>query len=381
MNTFQPRGVLRPEAVLKDQVSLLSSAFQRNCAKLTSRYSGEYKEQKPQQANVALNVTVQGKTWESGNLPSIDSTHIPQHTYKDTGSVLERWSCKEEKKLNKEKVLNMTKNEAAREEKVGINLRRTTLELGAAGKTEHLSHMVCSGQRMSFAESISSSSLNNYKDEYSIDGDDLEKRLSSNGTIDRQSPKSHSVVLNKLYSSLKKMKSRRKELKLSDNSSYPATADAGGAQSLISPILNRSFPNREEYVLLGGRSKPIRFNMNAVDLNLLEQEFGLQLKARSYSNGDEVDLILIQQFKEKYKTAGKPKGRENMKSSCNVEIPWARHIIVRKKTKKDCQSSLDLDSGKRLSIHVYLPNLVPQMPQTENPEPKSTDDTNTTIQK
>ena len=126
MNTEKLKEDPRQKLDFKEQVSVLSSLFQRNCAKLASRYSGEYKEQDPQQTNGAGNGTIHG------SLPTVDKAPSPQLTYRNVSSVHEFKATKEIKNLSEERDLHMSKIEATR----GIMSKRTTPD-GVPGKKEN----------------------------------------------------------------------------------------------------------------------------------------------------------------------------------------------------------------------------------------------------
>ena len=363
MNAAEFKRDLRYEVTVKGRTPILLSSMQDNWAKLTSRYSGESTEQTRQQINAARNFKFHGKTSKhEGYFPSLDTAPCQHLASLHEGTA----ACKEGKYLNEERAFNASKLEATRQQQ-GMMSR-------FPGKTESYLHMVCSGKRLgldlmepiSCSNSIANSWVGKYNQESLTEIKTSVNHLSSNRILDGQGTDSHSFVLNKLYSSLKKVKSRRTENEMRDGNFYSVVGDPNGdVKSIFLPISNKnSNIYREEYLLLGGRSKPVRFAMNVDDLNLLEQEFGLQLKARKYSRGGEADLMLIQQFRDKFKSVRKPNDKNfGVTQNMNVDIPWARHII-RKREKSDFQSSLELNSGKTLSIHVYLPNAAPK---TENP--------------
>ncbi|XP_031565282.1 uncharacterized protein LOC116300538 [Actinia tenebrosa] len=186
-----------------------------------------------------------------------------------------------------------------------------------------------------------------------------------------QTQGTQSVALNKLYSSLNKLKSRH------DTLTGKAIQRDVRSRCLAFPFKhckgfgNAELGEEEIFILLGGKSKPVCFEVNPDNLNLLENEFGLKLKSKSItaSSLDQEDYELLKKFREKYRT-GVPRNESPF-------VPWARHAIFRPKKDKNTKTKdndaknrrddalpcatyevEEEDFGRKLSIHVYLPNVV-----------------------
>ena len=231
-----------------------------------------------------------------------------------------------------------------------------------------LAGMQCTGHRMSLAESQQNlskrGSLPSSGGEAAKDSLGCEQVVSNGPT----SATSHSVSLNKLYSCLKKMKGRRNEAGQCDDL---ATISMNGREPGFSRgyfqrvfTSNNANPSqtrgeREEiFLLLGGKSKPVRFEINPEGLNLLEKEWRVELKSRDsiFCNSDEEGLQLLQKFRARFRS----NQRTNLldRKTPLLPVPWARHIVHkgRSLSPQEKEQLEEDESGRRLSIHVYLPN-------------------------
>ena len=232
-----------------------------------------------------------------------------------------------------------------------------------------LAGMQCTGQRMSLAESqqnlpkrgsISSSGDETAKESF------RSEQVVSNGTTQATS---HSVSLNKLYSCLKRMKCRRNEVgqyedlaTISMNGREPGLSRSYFQRVLASNNANHAQTRgeREEiFLLLGGKSKPVRFQINPEGLNLLEKEWRIELKSRDsiFCNSDEEGLKLLQRFRARFRSNQRTANFLDRKTPI-LPIPWARHVVHkgRSLSPEEKQQLEEDESGRKLSIHVYLPN-------------------------
>ncbi|XP_022805688.1 uncharacterized protein LOC111342833 [Stylophora pistillata] len=233
-----------------------------------------------------------------------------------------------------------------------------------------LAGMQCTGQRMSLAESQQNlpkrGSVSSAGDETKKAADVFKtEQLVSNGV---NQITSHSVSLNKLYSSLKRMKCRRNEVGQYEDL---ATISMNGREfglnkSYFKRVLASSNANtthtrgdqEEIFLLLGGKSKPVRFENSPEGLNLLERQWRIELKSRDsiFYNSDEEGLQLLQKFRARFTTnlrTNLPERRTPM-----LPIPWARHVVHkgRSLSPEEKEQLKEDESGRKLSIHVYLPN-------------------------
>lgn len=242
---------------------------------------------------------------------------------------------------------------------------------GNAGQSP-LAHVFCAGQQLEVRSSEPSSNTRVFHERqgnsetFAFGGQNNTHRKS-------QAQGTHSIALNKLYSSLKKLKSRHdltgKESQRDVRSrclSFPFRQSKGQHESFG----NRDLGEEEIFILLGGKSKPVRFEVNPDNLNLLGNQFGVKLKSKSITASfDQEDYELLKKFQDRYRT-GVPRNESPF-------VPWARHAIFRPKKDntiydnklKDKRDEAALpcatyeveeeDFGRKLSIHVYLPNVVP----------------------
>lgn len=242
------------------------------------------------------------------------------------------------------------------------------------GKPESpLANVYCAGQQLEVRSEPSNNTrvlderLGN-SETFALGGQNNTLRKSQQGT--------QSIALNKLYSSLKKLKSRHDSITGKDSQrdmrlrclSFPFKHCQGFGQR-ESLAGNGDLGEEEIFILLGGKSKPVRFEVNPDSLNLLENEFGLKLKSKSITASfDQEDYELLKKFREKYRT-GVPRNESPF-------VPWARHAIFRPKKDNSISKDNSLNNrrndalpsatyeveeeefGRKLSIHVYLPNVV-----------------------
>lgn len=212
-----------------------------------------------------------------------------------------------------------------------------------------LQNMLCTGQKV---ECQREKTLNG---KHAISG-------ASKQSLRRQQ-EAHSIAINKLYSSLKKLKSRHDAIMQEDISMKCSSFPFNNNKSFGNNWLTNPAGEEDIFILLGGKSKPVRFEVNPENINLLESQFGINLKSKtgnSILDGD--DLELLRRFREKYRS-----GQRNE----SPFLPWARHAVCRGRKTKDISpqtQSADFPSatyniaeeeyGRKLSIHVYLPNIL-----------------------
>ena len=231
-----------------------------------------------------------------------------------------------------------------------------------------LANMQCTGQRMSLTESqqnlLKRGSLPSSGDEAVKDTLGSEQVLSNGAT----SATSHSVSLNKLYSCLKKMKGRRNEAGQYDDLATLSMngREPGFSRSYFQRVFasnNASPPQtrgeREEiFLLLGGKSKPVRFEINPEGLNLLEKEWRVELKSRDsiFCNSNEEGLQLLQKFRARFRSNQRTNFLD--RKTPLLPVPWARHVVHkgRSLSPQEKEQLEGDESGRKLSIHVYLPN-------------------------
>lgn len=228
-----------------------------------------------------------------------------------------------------------------------------------------LSELYCSGQRVEFkgenaflpvSEAIATSNASGAK-----------------STKPRQK-ETHTVAINKLYSSLKRLKNRHDSISKEDINLKCSSFPFNNNRNFVgqSRLPNSEIDGEEDiFILLGGKSKPVRFEVNPKNIHLLESEFAMNLKSKSScANLDKEDLELVKRFRDKYRTG-------HNGSPC---LPWSRHSVCRKSTcpekntsqrrsSSEPSATYDIeeeDFGRKLSIHVYLPNIFPGNTSTES---------------
>lgn len=352
-----PRGQLKVPPYLRNYVKTTARRNEDDC-------SSEY-----QQLSSALDGTIQGRSLgKSDSLPSVSKPG----NYKpalDSGTTKAKQVAVPEKVH--EKPVGVEKTDMNRNQLNELHRSIQTRLTGPALENFDvypLAGMRCTGQRISLAESQQNlpkrGSLPSSGDEAVRDSLSCEQVV-SNGTTPSTS---HSVSLNKLYSCLKKMKGRRNEAGQYDDL---ATLSMNGRE----PGFNRAYfqrvfasnntnpaqtrgENEEIFLLLGGKSKPVRFEINPEGLNLLEKEWRIELKSRDsiFCNSDEEGLRLLQKFQARFRSNQRTNFLD--RKTPLLPIPWARHVVHkgRSSSPQEKEQLKEDESGRKLSIHVYLPN-------------------------
>lgn len=218
-----------------------------------------------------------------------------------------------------------------------------------------LSELYCSGQRVEF------------RGEKAFSAQNVTETITTNSKAPLRQKETHSVALNKLYSSLKRLKCRHEAILKEDVhmrcSSFPFNSSRNFGNSRLP---NNDVHSEEDiFILLGGKSKPVRFEVNPENIHLLESEFAINLKSKTHSNLDKEDFELLKRFRDKYRS-----GQNGCASPC---LPWSRHAVsrtsnnpkdnsVQQRSMNQPSATYDIeeeDFGRKLSIHVYLPNIFP----------------------
>lgn len=343
--------------------------YLRNYAKTTTRRNeDDYSTQYQQLSQSGLDCTIQGRSL--GKTDFLPSGSKPGN-YKPS---LESGNTKVKQLAAPEKVEKSVGVEKADMNRNQLNELHRSIQTRLTGPALEsfdvypFASMQCTGQRVTLAESqqnlpkrgsLPSSGDEAVKDTLGCD------QVVSNGTT---STTSHSVSLNKLYSCLKKMKGRRNEVGQYDDL---ATLSMNGRE----PGFNRSYFQRvfasnnanppeprgereEIFLLLGGKSKPVRFEINPEGLNLLEKEWRIELKSRDsiFCNSDEEGLQLLQKFRARFRNNQRTNFLD--RKTPLLPVPWARHVVHkgRSLSPQEKQQLEEDESGRKLSIHVYLPN-------------------------
>lgn len=342
--------------------------YLRNYAKVTSRrneneYGTEY-----QQLSSGLDGTIQGRSLgKADSLPSVSKPGNCKPSLESGNTKAKHLAAPEkvEKSVGVEKT-DMNRNQL-NELHRSIQTRLTGPALESFD-VYPLAGMRCTGQRMSLAESQQNlpkrGNMSSNGDEAARDTLGCEQVV-SNGTT---TATPHSVSLNKLYSCLKKMKGRRNEAgqyddlaTISMNGREPGFGRSYFQRVLVSNNANpaQARGEREEiFLLLGGKSKPVRFEINPEGLNLLEKEWRIELKSRDsiFCNSDEEGLQLLQKFRARFRSNQRTSFLD--RKTPILPIPWARHVVHkgRSLSPQEKEQLEEDESGRKLSIHVYLPN-------------------------
>lgn len=342
--------------------------YLRNYAKVTSRrnedeYSTEY-----QQLSSGLDGTIQGRSLgKADSLPSVSKPGNCKPSLESGNTKAKHLAAPEkvEKSVGVEKT-DMNRNQL-NELHRSIQTRLTGPALESFD-VYPLAGMRCTGQRMSLTESQHNlpkrGSMSSNGDEAARDTLGCEQVV-SNGTT---TATPHSVSLNKLYSCLKKMKGRRNEAGQYDDLATISMngREPGFGRSYFQRVLASNNGNpaqargeREEiFLLLGGKSKPVRFEINPEGLNLLEKEWRIELKSRDsiFCNSDEEGLQLLQKFRARFRSNQRTSFLD--RKTPILPIPWARHVVHkgRSLSPQEKEQLEEDESGRKLSIHVYLPN-------------------------
>lgn len=342
--------------------------YLRNYAKATARrnedeYSTEY-----QQLSSGLDGTILGRSLgKSDSLPSVSKPGKSNPSLESGNTKAKQLAAPEkvDKSVGVEKT-DMNRNQL-NELQRSIQTRLTGPALESFD-VYPLAGMRCTGQRMSLAESQQNlpkrGSLPSSGDEAVKDSLSCGQVVSNGAT----STTSHSVSLNKLYSCLKKMKGRRNEAgQYDDLATFAMNGREPGfrrgyfqrafASNNTSPAQTRG--EREEiFLLLGGKSKPVRFQINPEGLNLLEKEWRVELKSRDsiFCHSDEEGLQLLQKFRARFRSNQRTNFLD--RKTPLLPVPWARHVVHkgRSLSPQEKEQLEEDESGRKLSIHVYLPN-------------------------
>ena len=233
-----------------------------------------------------------------------------------------------------------------------------------------LAGMRCTGQRMGLTDSQQNPQKRESIPEEAPKDSLVCEQVVSNGTTIGPGNSSNAVSLNKLYSCLKKMKCRRNDVgqyedlaTISMNGRDPAGFSKTYFQRVFaSNNAKHQAQTRGEqeeiFLLLGGKSKPVRFEVNSEGLNLLEKEWRVELKSRDsiFCNSDEQGLQLLQKFRARFRPGNQRPFIDRKTPS--LPIPWARHVVHKKRRQspEEKEQLEEEETGRKLSIHVYLPN-------------------------
>lgn len=342
--------------------------YLRNYAKVTSRRNEDEYGTEYQQLSSGLDGTIQGRSLgKADSLPSVSKPGNCKPSLESGNTKAKHLAAPEkvEKSVGVEKT-DMNRNQL-NELHRSIQTRLTGPALESFD-VYPLAGMRCTGQRMSLTESQHNlpkrGSMSSNGDEAARDTLGCEQVV-SNGTT---TATPHSVSLNKLYSCLKKMKGRRNEAGQYDDLATISMngREPGFGRSYFQRVLASNNANpaqargeREEiFLLLGGKSKPVRFEINPEGLNLLEKEWRIELKSRDsiFCNSDEEGLQLLQKFRARFRSNQRTSFLD--RKTPILPIPWARHVVhkgrsLRPQEKEQLEED---ESGRKLSIHVYLPN-------------------------
>lgn len=352
-----PRGQLRVPPYL------------RNYAKTTARRcEDEYISTEYQQLNSGLDGTIQGRS-----LGKSDS-HLSAGKPGSFKPFIEPGNAKTKNLGTPEKFEKTTGIERTEMNRSQLNDLHRSIQTRLTGPALEsfdlypLASMRCTGQRMSLAESQQNppkrGSIPSCGDEATRESLASEHVVSNGATTSN----SHAVSLNKLYSCLKKIKSRRNEVgqyddlaSMSMNGREPGFSRSYFQRVFTSNNANsanaRAAESEEIFLLLGGKSKPVRFEINPEGLNLLEKEWRIELKSRDsiFCNSDEEGLQLLEKFRARFRSNQRANFLD--RKTPILPIPWARHIVHKGRVSPEEKEQLEEDeSGRKLSIHVYLPN-------------------------
>ena len=349
------------------QIGKVPPPYLRNYAKTTNRHLNECIEH-PQPLSGELDGTIQGRSLgRTENLPSFNKLGTLKPSEDPSNAAKSKHVGPP---MNLEKTVSETDRSQLLELNCAIQSRVSATNLEPINSGHPLSGMKCKGQRMSLAEAQQNASKKggiSAAPEERKDSLGRDNVLSNGTTI----ANSQGVSLNKLYSCLKKLKCRRR----TEAEQYKdlATISMNGRERGLSRKYFRRVldvnngcnarPRRDEheevFLLFGGKSKPVRFQINPDGLNLLEKEWHIELKSRDsmFCNSDDEGLQLLRKFRDHFR--GKQRiVMDRRQQIPQLPIPWARHV-VHKGRNIEPQEKDQLDeneSGRKLSIHVYLPN-------------------------
>lgn len=348
------------------------SFLRRHCAKTRSRQVDVEKSAEEQHLNVILDGTIQGHSLRKNAnvLSHTQKTENIDKTSDELGANTTRseFASALEKPAGAERVEEMNRGQLADlHRSIQTRLKGPTID---NVKIYPLSSMTCTGQRVDLTQGQQN---RNDKRCAGITEEICESEVVSNGKTAGVPSYSNAVSLNKLYSSLKKIKCRRNDLghyedlaTISVNSREP-----GLGRSYFQKVLATNNTAKQQaheqratqegiFLLVGGKSKPVRYEINPDGLNLLEKEWRVELKSRDSlfcnPSDDGEGLKLLQKFRARFR-------QENQRTflgrkTPNLPIPWARHVVHRGRNQSpEERDKLNEDeAGRKLSIHVYLPN-------------------------
>lgn len=317
--------------------------------------------------NTGLDGTIQGRSFGKSDNPSLVSNPENIKPPLESGDV----SVRTQEYLQKLVAFEKTDMNRGHLNDLHRSIQNRLTGSGFETFEPHpLAGMQCTGHRMSLAESQQNlpkrGSVSSSGDETAKAAESFKsEQLVSNGI---NQTTSHSVSLNKLYSCLKRMKCRRNEVgqyedlaTISMNGREPSLNKSYFQRVLASNNANTAKTRSEQeeiFLLFGGKSKPVRFQINPEGLNLLEREWRIELKSRDsiFCNSDEEGLQLLQKFRARFRT--NPRTNVPDRRTPMLPIPWARHVVHkgRSLSPEEKEQLKEDESGRKLSIHVYLPN-------------------------
>lgn len=348
--------------------------FLRNYAKTGFRHLEDEQNTDNQQANSALDGTIQGRSLGTTNnsssfiKPGSSKSSVDLHV----GNAKTNQLLSAPEKT--EKPVGVEKRDMNRTQLIDLHRSIQTRLTGPALESTDLyplAGMRCTGQRMNLTECQQNQQKRGSIPEEATNENSgcCEQVVSEGATLTDVANSSNAVSLNKLYSCLKRMKCRRNDIgKCEDLATISMNGrEAGFSRSYFQRVFatnnaKHSTQTRGEqeeiFLLLGGKSKPVRFPINPEGLNLLEKEWRVELKSRDsiFCTSDEESLKLLQKFRARFKLGSQRQFLDRKPPS--LPIPWARHVVH----KGRCQSPEEKEqleqeeTGRKLSIHVYLPN-------------------------
>ena len=336
-------------------------AFLRQYAKAADR-----REEHDAQFGIQLDGTVQGKSWASRGGDNLPVIHVPCSPARNTvqDSVYSRVKVCDAPSERLE-FLNGTERcvgtNAAAEARVGRFGSGVILE---SVESQPLMNMFCAGQRLDGHSAQRCVSPKKGIGANATDSRDPSARRQI--SVDNTAPSgpTQTLALNKLYSSLKKMKSRRGEACMEDLAAVSSGRHSSFSRSFLNKILGgqdsaSSRRDEEVFILLGGKSRPVRLQFKTDGLHLVrENEWGVDLKSREglLCEMDRDCLALLEKFRERYRLVGRSPQALDKKLIRNTQFPWARHVVYKGDLYEEKGELMENDSGSKLSIHVYLPN-------------------------
>ena len=342
--------------------------FLRNYAKRAFRHPEDEQNADCQQLNSGLDGTIQGRSLgKTDSLPTISKIMNAKASLEEGNVKSKQLVAVSEKTERPFDRAEMNRNHLTDLHR-SIQNRLTGPPLETIDLYP-LAGMKCTGQRMSLAESQQNAAKRGSILEEAAKESTACEEAVSNGTATGAANSSNTVSLNKLYSCLKKMKCRRNDVgKYEDLATISMNGrEPGFSRSYFQRVLaaNNACKHpqtrgeqEEIFLLLGGKSKPVRFQINPEGLNLLEKEWRVELKSRDpiFCNSDEEGLQLLQKFRARFRLGNQRSFLDRKTPS--LPIPWARHVVHkgRSQSPEEKEQLDEEESGRKLSIHVYLPN-------------------------